>query len=60
VVICTESMAMWKELGPKLNCRPDNYVCGCGPMATPWLKYIAQNPWKVSHPVGVEGYPAPY
>lgn len=60
VVICTESMAMWRELGPKLKCRPDNYVCGCGPMATPWLKHIAHNPWKVSHPVGVEGYPAPY
>jgi hypothetical protein len=60
VVICTESLSMWKELGPKLKCQPDNYVCGCGPMATPWLKHIPHSPWEVSHPVGVEGYPAPY
>lgn len=60
VLICTESVEMWQELGPRLGYRPDDYPCGCGPQATPRLKRLADNPWAVSHPAGVEGYPAPF
>lgn len=60
VVICTENAEMWREFGPRLNCRPDNYVCGCGPQATPWLKHLPESPWAICKPVGIEGYPAPY
>lgn len=60
VVICTENLGMWREFGPRLNCRPDNYVCGCGPQATPWLKHLPESPWAICKPVGIEGYPAPY
>jgi spore photoproduct lyase len=60
IVLCTESTAMWRELGPTLGYTPHDYPCGCGPQATPWLKRLAESPWKVSKPVGVEGYAAPY
>ena len=60
IVLCTETTDMWAELGPTLGYRPDDYPCGCGPQATPWLRRLAESPWKVSQPVGVEGYPSPY
>jgi len=51
VAISTESIAMWRELGPKLKLRPGNYTCGCGPTAVPGLKTIPENPWKIAKPV---------
>jgi len=51
LTICTESLTMWKDLGPKLGLRPDNYTCGCGPQSTPGLTQLTVSPWKVARPV---------
>ncbi|NUQ00472.1 MAG: hypothetical protein HUU35_11525, partial [Armatimonadetes bacterium] len=59
ISICTESLTMWQELGPKLDLTPGTYPCGCGPQATPGLAKLPVNPWKVARPVAVEGDPQP-
>jgi hypothetical protein len=46
VTISTESLDMWKLLGPELGVRPGVYVCGCGPNATPGRKRLDANPWQ--------------
>ena len=48
LTLSTESLDMWKDLGPALGVRPGNYVCGCGPCAVPGLKTLAENPWAVA------------
>ena len=48
LTLSTESLAMWRELGPKFELRPDNYTCGCGPCAVPGLKTLSQSPWKAA------------
>lgn len=50
VSISTESVQMWKELEQKLGCKPNDYVCGCGPQCTPHLKKLMVNPWEISQP----------
>jgi len=60
VVLCTETTRMWSELGPVVGYRPDDYPCGCGPQATPWLRRLDESPWRSTKPVGVTGYPGPY
>ena len=60
IVLCTETTEMWDELGPVIGYRPQDYPCGCGPQATPWLARLPESPWRITKPVGVEGYPAPY
>ncbi len=59
VSLCTESIPMWKELGPRLGLDPGSYPCGCGPQATPNLERLPVNPWKVARPVPVDGDPLP-
>lgn len=59
VSLCTESIAMWQELGPALGLQPGNYPCGCGPTATPNLKRLPDSPWQIARPVPVEGDPPP-
>lgn len=59
ISLCTESLQMWRELGPRLGLRPDNYPCGCGPQATPGLTRLEVNPWRVAEPVAVAGDPPP-
>ncbi len=46
VTISTESMEMWKLLGPELGVSPRSYVCGCGPNATPGRKQLDISPWQ--------------
>jgi hypothetical protein len=46
VTISTESLEMWKTMGPDLGFRPGDYVCGCGAGATPWKKRLDTNPWQ--------------
>jgi len=48
LTISTESLDMWRDLGPLLGVRPDNYTCGCGPCAVPGLKTLDQSPWKAA------------
>jgi len=60
VVLCTESTEMWKDLGERLGYKPHDYPCGCGPQSTPWLRRLADSPWQITKPVGVQGYPTPY
>lgn len=54
ITLSTESGEMWRELGPKLGAEPSNYVCGCGPQATPWRRRLSVNPWQVAKPVPVD------
>ena len=35
VSLCMETTDMWRELGPLLGMRPDNYACCCGPTTVP-------------------------
>jgi len=46
VTISTESLAMWRSLGPDLGVTPANYVCGCGAGATPGKLLLETNPWQ--------------
>lgn len=43
--LSTESLDMWKALGPFLGLTPGNYVCGCGAGAIPGRKQLDRNPW---------------
>jgi hypothetical protein len=43
--ISTESLTMWKRLGPALGVTPSNYVCGCGAGATPGKRLLDTSPW---------------
>jgi DNA repair photolyase len=45
VTLCTESLAMWKQLGSELGYSPTDYVCGCGAGATPQLQRLQTSPW---------------
>lgn len=62
VSISTETPEMWKELGPKLGFKPNDYVCGCGPQCIPHLKQLNINPWEIAQPkvmgIGLDGKPA--
>jgi len=51
LTLSTESLAMWRDLGPRLGVRPDTYTCGCGPQAVPGLRCLPESPWKVARPV---------
>ncbi len=55
ITLCTETLEMWAELGEKIDLSPGTYPCGCGPQATPGLKVLPVNPWKVAAPVAVTG-----
>jgi spore photoproduct lyase len=54
VTLSTESMEVWKVMGPLLGVTPGEYVCGCGPCATPGLKRLGQNAWAIAR----EGVPS--
>ena len=45
VTISTESLDMWKSLGPDLGFTPADYVCGCGAGATPGKRRLDTSPW---------------
>ena len=46
VTLSTESLSMWKKLGPELGFDPADYVCGCGAGATPGKRRLDTNPWQ--------------
>lgn len=46
LTLSTESLDMWKDMGPILGVDPGTYVCGCGPCAVPSLKTLPSHPWK--------------
>jgi len=48
LTLSTESLDMWRDLGPLLGVRPHTYVCGCGPCAVPGMKRLGQNPWQIA------------
>ena len=48
LTLSTESLEMWRDLGPVLGVRPDSYTCGCGPCAVPGLRTLPSSPWKVA------------
>ncbi len=48
LTLSTESLEMWSDLGPALGTAPATYTCGCGPCATPGLKELPENPWKIA------------
>ena len=48
LTLSTESLAMWRDLGPTLGVGPGDYTCGCGPCAVPGLRILAANPWRVA------------
>lgn len=54
VGLSTETTEMWRDLAPKLGMNAGDYVCGCGPQATPGLRKLPVNPWHVAKPVAVE------
>lgn len=48
LTVSTESLDVWKVMGPLLGVAPGEYVCGCGPCAVPGLKRLAHNAWAVA------------
>jgi len=54
VSLSTESASLWRLLGPRLGATPLNYVCGCGPNATPGRRTLTCNPYTITAggPVG--------
>lgn len=50
VSLSTETLGMWKEFAPKLGAGPFNYVCGCGPNATPGRRRLPCHPYRNAHP----------
>jgi hypothetical protein len=50
MALSTESGEMWEELGPRLGFTGSDYVCGCGPLVTPGLRRLTQDPWDVATP----------
>jgi spore photoproduct lyase len=54
VTMSTESLDLWRMMGPQLGVKPGEYVCGCGPCATPGLKRLPVNAWRIAR----EGLPA--
>jgi Spore photoproduct lyase len=50
LALSTESMAMWRDMGPALGVQPGNYTCGCGPSAVPGLLTLPDNPWQIARP----------
>ncbi|MEN6546093.1 MAG: spore photoproduct lyase family protein [Armatimonadia bacterium] len=54
VALSTESLEMWRDLGPRLGVDPTNYVCGCGPTAIPGLRKLPADPFKAAQPVGLD------
>ena len=48
ISISTESPEMWGRLSEKLGATAMNYVCGCGPNATPHRKRLECNPIAVA------------
>ena len=40
VFLCTESLDMWQQFGPRLGMNPANYICGCGPQCEPGMARI--------------------
>ncbi|NLE68283.1 MAG: hypothetical protein GX608_12760 [Lentisphaerae bacterium] len=57
LTLSTESLAMWRELGPLLGVNPVNYTCGCGPCAVPGLRTLPANPWTAARRILPEGRP---
>ncbi|MBN1676680.1 MAG: hypothetical protein JXR37_36890 [Kiritimatiellae bacterium] len=48
VSLSTESWSMWRGMGKLLDCTATNYVCGCGPQATPGVKRLTCHPFRVA------------
>lgn len=48
LTLSTESLAMWRDLGPTLGVKPGTYTCGCGPCAVPGLVELPENAWQVA------------
>ncbi len=40
VFLCTETPAMWADLGPRLGMAIGDYVCGCGPQSPPGTRRL--------------------
>ena len=40
VFLCTETLEMWQQFGPRLGMSPGNYICGCGPQCEPGMRKI--------------------
>lgn len=59
VIISTESLAMWKSLGPELGYTPADYVCGCGAGSTPGKRRLETSPWDDARDARTwDGHPA--
>jgi len=45
---------MWKRLEGELGCGATNYVCGCGPNATPGRRCLSEHAFRIAEggPVG--------
>lgn len=56
VSLSTETFSIWKRFQSKLGMNATNYVCGCGPNATPNRKCLTTHPFK-SAVRGDEGIP---
>ena len=54
ISLSTETWSMWRRFEDELGAKPHNYVCGCGPQSTPWLKKLDCNTWAVAQRVPVD------
>jgi hypothetical protein len=54
VSLSTENFTMWKRLEGELGCSATNYVCGCGPNATPGRRCLSEHAFRIAEggPVG--------
>ncbi len=46
VSLSTESPSMWRRFEDRLGMNAANYVCGCGPQSTPWLRQLPCSAWQ--------------
>jgi len=53
VSLSTETLDMWRDLGPMLDLSPGNYPCGCGSTSTPDLRTLPCSPWSIAKPVPI-------
>ena len=54
ISLSTENWRMWRRFGKRLGMTATNYVCACGPMATPGAGKLSKHPFKSAVRVEVD------
>ena len=52
VSVCHGTEATWRALGTRMRMSPENYICNCGPLATPGAALYAEWNRNAARPAG--------